>query len=116
MANEKLRKHMRTRWIQQHRLCIWCGLETWIPDNERYALKIERLKIYTSEEFDQRRATAEHLIHKHKYGSDEIENIVSACWKCNNSRGGKNHFVPHPEVVILLPLEMQFKFSESLKL
>lgn len=56
---------------RQKAKCFYCGIETLMSVGLRADWK----------------ATLEHIIPKSKGGSDEIDNLVMACFRCNQLRG-----------------------------
>jgi 5-methylcytosine-specific restriction endonuclease McrA len=76
---------VRTRSIAYHRQagrCFYCLAPMWIDDPSRFA---EQHAI-TLDQASRLRCTAEHLRARRDGGDDSPENIVAACWHCNNAR------------------------------
>lgn len=66
---------------QNHR-CCYCGVNTWHPD------------IYDGGSISRsclRRATIEHVISKSKGGTNNMSNLVMACYECNSVRGNTDY-------------------------
>lgn len=69
-------------WIKHEKKCHWCKQPTRLrpklpngsPDNEAWDM-----------------ATIDHVIPRHRGGSDEEDNLVSACRLCNNRRSHEDN-------------------------
>jgi len=55
--------------------CYWCGNS--VTDEVTYK----------DEDWINRRAVIDHLIPKSKNGTDDLDNLVICCWKCNSIKG-----------------------------
>lgn len=65
-----IKSYMRVRLAgEQNWKCCWCGCDT-IPETKK-----------------SNTATIEHVIVQCEGGTDDWENLASACNKCNNKRG-----------------------------
>jgi CRISPR/Cas system-associated protein Cas10 (large subunit of type III CRISPR-Cas system) len=60
-------------WIKEGKKCHWCGRPT-------------RLTVESAPD----QATTEHIIPRYKGGSNEPENLVSACRECNGRRNSED--------------------------
>jgi 5-methylcytosine-specific restriction endonuclease McrA len=70
----KRAKKMRSRLsAEQNHKCCYCGKVT-DPELPQHA-----------------RPTIEHVIPFKKGGTDDYDNLVMACWSCNNKRGQKTY-------------------------
>jgi ferredoxin len=61
-------------WIKEGRKCHWCGVPT---------------RLCSEQAVDQ--ATIEHIIPRGKGGTDDPDNLCSACARCNNRRSHESN-------------------------
>lgn len=80
LASDRKRKIKATLMASQNGMCWWCG-----------DLMIEGDPLMLP--------TIEHLKPKAMNGTNSQENMVLACWKCNNDRGSSIEWEPHPKLV-----------------
>ena len=87
-----LKNIRRKKMIAQGGLCYYCAQPMWdtvtaspMPVAHNSARMAEHL-----------RCTAEHLVPRSEGGVDSADNIVAACWLCNNSRHWRKK-PPSPE-------------------
>ena len=73
----RLQAAFRQKWC-----CFYCGLPTWENDVVGYA-RFHGLSLRAARKL---KCTAEHLIARQDGGLDTEDNIVAACWFCNNGR------------------------------
>jgi len=87
-----LKKIRRTKMLEQSGLCYYCGLPMWdkaLDHRVPATCRSDGLpKIL--------RCTAEYLTARSEGGTNAAENIVAACWFCNNSRH-RRKCPPSPE-------------------
>ena len=68
--------------VQQRFRCYYCGLPIWIENLNGFAARYR----LTTRQARQLRCTAEHLVARADSGSNRRDNIVAACFYCNNRR------------------------------
>lgn len=62
-------------WLREGKRCYWCGRETVMTDNQQ-----------------PNQATVDHVIPGYKGGLSTPDNVVSACYRCNNRRNCEDHY------------------------
>lgn len=67
---------------RQQGRCFYCDQPMWLSDVTQFAEQ-HRITLAQAQRF---RCTAEHLKARQDGGTDRAENIVAACWFCNNRR------------------------------
>jgi hypothetical protein len=82
MSNVKVVRLRQRAFSRQHGLCFYCLFPMW---ERTIAPLVDRLRVSTKA-IKQLQCTAEHLFPVCCGGKDTAENIVAACWFCNQSR------------------------------
>ncbi|MTH66630.1 restriction endonuclease [Paracoccus sp. DK608] len=78
-----LKRIRRRKMMAQGGRCYYCGLQMW--DDAAETASFQRNN-HTKRTPRALRCTAEHLHARSDGGRDTDENIVAACWYCNNQR------------------------------
>lgn len=87
---KKVFRIKRTKFGLQSGLCFYCRQPMWHHNPEqfaqRHAITVKNARFF--------QATAEHLVARSDGGLDVSENIVAACWYCNNRRHRARRVLP----------------------
>lgn len=62
-------------WLREGKVCYWCGCETVMTNNQQ-----------------PNQATVDHVLPGYKGGLSTPDNVVSACYRCNNRRNCEDHY------------------------
>ncbi len=62
-------RRRRLLWQREGRKCYWCGCDTVMVDNQQ-----------------PNQATVDHIVPRYNGGLSTADNVVSACYRCNNRR------------------------------
>ena len=99
MANPlAVRRH--SAYLAQQGRCYYCGLPMWEDDLESFC-RAHGLKPSQAQSLQ---CTAEHLLARQDGGRDTADNIVAACYRCNQRRHRRRE-APEPSVYLHLVLK-----------
>lgn len=87
--NECLEEIYWQLYLNQHGLCFYCQRAMRLPPTEPRV---------TGSRLHPRRITREHLIPRTHGGTDDPDNVVGACSRCNSQRGSE---IPWTEFLAL---------------
>ena len=79
---KKISKIKHAKFSLQNGLCFYCRQPMWRRNHEQFADQ----HAISLKQARHLQATAEHLVARSDGGLDVAENIVAACWYCNNHR------------------------------
>lgn len=99
-------KYVEILWVRQlNGRCIWCGCQM-----------VRKTMRNSDGSMDPYKATIDHIVPQAAGGSDDISNLVLACFACNQLRGENNtlHFGPkikklETNIGILVQLNKKYK-------
>lgn len=95
MSANKLQRLRRQAFEAQRRRCFYCGFAMWEANPQAFSVE-HRITIKQSR---LRRCTAEHLVAQKDQGRHTRENVVAACFWCNQRRHkGRRQQAPDPDV------------------
>ena len=78
-------KSLRSKaFRQQNGYCYYCEQPMWLSESD--AIQLARRHCLRLSQVNPLKCTAEHLRARQDGGADEADNIVAACWFCNNHR------------------------------